>query len=206
MSDDRFVNNAYDNIKNWTSGLEKSSGIAFDIGANVGLYSLMLAHLWPDCVVYAFEPVKSNFDVLVKHIQINKLEQRINAFNFGFWSKDTQMSLWIPKNRDKGNTGLYSSFHPDGSRVTQGQFHVLDMWCNEKDIWPDFIKVDTEGAEFEILSTSLVCLSKVKRIITEYNVKDNDFPNPENLSLFLINQGFTGDRLPGHDDDIIWIK
>lgn len=206
MCDVRFLNNAHNKIKEWTSGLEIAPKIAFDIGANVGLYSLMLAKFLPDCMIYAFEPVRSNFDILKTHVEVNCLNERIMIYNFGLWSKDTEMSLGMPKGKNIGNTGLYSSFHSNEVCVVQAQFRVLDSWCRENNVWPDFMKIDAEGAEFEILSSSPGCLSKAKRIITEYNVKDNDLPDPKLISSILNEQGFIGALDSHSSDDMIWTK
>ena len=50
--------------------------IFIDIGANIGWHTLFGAlKVGKTGRVYAFEPVKTNYDVLVKNIQINKLDQ-----------------------------------------------------------------------------------------------------------------------------------
>ena len=43
--------------------------ILFDIGANIGNYSLLVAELFPKSTVYSFEPSKATFDQLVKNVK-----------------------------------------------------------------------------------------------------------------------------------------
>ena len=199
----RFIDNAMTNMKRWLGGMDESPKVIFDIGANVGLYSLAAARIIPDSVVYAFEPVKQNYDTIVQHVQMNGLADRIKVFNFGLWSSDTQMSLGIPEDRDHRNTGLYSSFHSDGDFVTPGQFRVLDNWCKENDVWPDFMKIDVEGAEYEILYSSPACISKAKRIVTEHNTKDTTLPDPLRVSSLLKDAGFVASK---EKYDIAWSR
>ena len=53
---------------------------AFDIGANVGVFSLYAA-LHRDCRVYAFEPESKNYACLNKNILLNGLGRRVKALN-----------------------------------------------------------------------------------------------------------------------------
>ena len=59
----------------------KSSKVIFDIGANMGVYTCWLAGHYKDTAhVYAFEPVKFNFNYLVKNVELNKLSnEKLNA-------------------------------------------------------------------------------------------------------------------------------
>jgi FkbM family methyltransferase len=55
-----------------------AGAVMWDIGANVGLYSLYAARA-RGCRVIAFEPIPENFTLLVKNVQINGLEESVSA-------------------------------------------------------------------------------------------------------------------------------
>ena len=61
-------------------GLEqaKEGGVFFDIGANVGLYSLYAANAARGLRVYSFEPHKFNFATLLENIFLNQLEKSVH--------------------------------------------------------------------------------------------------------------------------------
>ena len=127
--------------------------IIFDIGGNIGITAIYLAKLFPDAVIYTFEPLKENFDILEKNIQCY---QNIKAFNFGLGSKNGNFKVYL--SNDSENYGGIS-FYPDpiGNKV---ESYVLCEVKNINDIIKNFniesidlIKIDTEGAEYDILTS-----------------------------------------------------
>ena len=63
------------------------SGVFFDIGANVGWYSLHLAQSRPEAQVYAFEPLPTTYEWLKRNIALNGLAN-LEAFNLGLGEKE----------------------------------------------------------------------------------------------------------------------
>ena len=62
----------------WIDSFDDSKKIIFwDIGANIGLYSIYAALKYPDIEIISFEPSTSNLRVLSRNISINKLEEKI---------------------------------------------------------------------------------------------------------------------------------
>jgi len=47
--------------------------IVVDIGANIGLFSMLAIHRWQDCHVYAYEPAPDNFSLLSQNIKLSRL-------------------------------------------------------------------------------------------------------------------------------------
>ena len=75
-----WINNFKKDYKN------KSKDIIFwDIGSNIGLFSLYAAKIHKNCKVYSFEPSTSNLRILSRNIDINDLSERIK--NLGFNAK-----------------------------------------------------------------------------------------------------------------------
>ncbi|MBL7893203.1 MAG: FkbM family methyltransferase [Bacteroidia bacterium] len=148
--------------------------VVFDIGANVGLMSLQFAQLVPEGRVYSFEPTHYAFNRLLKNISLNaELANRI-----------TPMQIFISA-ESRSNAGIeaFSSWKVDGSKgeimhplhlgtakPTEGVSSVtLNEFCSINKINRiDFIKIDTDGHEFEILKGAQEAISKFRpKIIME---------------------------------------
>jgi len=121
-----------------------------DIGANIGISSLYLAHAFPNAVVHAFEPEPTNCSVLADNA---KLIPRIRVHPFALGAEDGELTLF--SSDDAANFGGFSA-HTLGidaarsQRVPQrhaGRF-LAEIGVKQVDV----IKVDTEGAEWDVLT------------------------------------------------------
>lgn len=65
----------------WINGFARGE-VFFDVGANVGVFSLYAA-IHQDCQVYSFEPEAKNYACLNKNIFLNRLGRRVKALNVG---------------------------------------------------------------------------------------------------------------------------
>jgi FkbM family methyltransferase len=202
MCSDPIVQRSVREVNLWSGYIKNKPKIIFDIGANVGVYSVLLSLRYPEAEIYAFEPVPENYQNLLKNIELNNC-QNIKAFNFGFWDKETELEMGIPSDRKTDNTGLYSVYHDKEQSIVKAKFVNLDQWCSDHQKYPDTIKIDAEGAEYTIFSTALKTLEKVNFLVTEYNTKDTKLPNPNNLSVFLKSNCFQNMTC---DDNIVWQK
>jgi FkbM family methyltransferase len=143
-----------------------SVSTVLDIGANVGIASLYFSHIFPNAVIHAFEPSPDNFMVLEKNTIENP---RIKPYQFALGDTDGQLDLY--ECASPTNYGGMSVFDEDvnkGSSVSvpvknsKSALHELGLDS------VDVIKIDTEGAEWEILtSMDLDVLKKVKLIMGE---------------------------------------
>ena len=61
----------------WLDKNLRDGDVLYDIGANIGVYSLYAAKRRPNCRVYAFEPAGQNFARLLRNISINRLDNVI---------------------------------------------------------------------------------------------------------------------------------
>ncbi|MHC4619271.1 MAG: FkbM family methyltransferase [Planctomycetota bacterium] len=142
--------------------------VIFDVGANFGLMTLQFAQLVPVGKVYSFEPTFYAFSKLKKNLELNPdLAKRIVAIQ-SFVSSGTSprhdikaYASWKvggtvegPKHRVHG--GIAKS--ADGVGTVS-----LDDFCKQNEIERlDFIKIDTDGHEFEVLKGA-------QKIIREFN-------------------------------------
>lgn len=148
--------------------------ILFDIGANIGDYSKKLREQYPNAEIYAFEPNPYTYKVLKK--SINSL--RINGYNLGLGSVIEKKKIYTyAKDTESQHASLYKEVltdihHSDETIESDLQTTTLDQFCKEKNITIiDFIKIDTEGHEFEILqgAKQLLKNNAIKVIQFEFN-------------------------------------
>ena len=139
----------------------------FDIGANIGAASVLLAERFPQARIYAFEPMADNFELLKKNI-----EGLANVTPVQLALSDSSGGRELIHSPDKFNLGGYSFFQhgaPKDTPRTQVATATPAEFMREHRIeGVDLIKVDTEGAEYDILTSfDSAVLSKVKWIIGE---------------------------------------
>ena len=66
-----------------------------------------------------------------------------------------------------GTSATYSCKLKVGLALTHGRVKILGEWAKTNNIYPDILKIDAEGAELAILSTSSEMLANIKLIIIE---------------------------------------
>lgn len=123
------------------SGIVKSGMNILDIGANIGNHTLYFTKVCKVNYVYAFEPMPKTFEILSKNCQINGLDN-VLLNNYALGRERTTVGI---KNFDEDNLGGTSLKYGEGGICCQS----LDKLDINKKI--DFIKIDVEGFEKEVL-------------------------------------------------------
>jgi len=143
-----------------------------DIGANQGFFSLYAAS--KGAVVYAFEPCIDNFQILQWNISTNGLEDRVRMFNAAVTNKQGKVDFFVGLDGSgEIMSGTASTRNEDrgGKRVQTRSVEsvTLDSLLSDLRIGKcNFLKMDCEGAEYEILAgTSQASLQKIARICVE---------------------------------------
>lgn len=140
--------------------IERESTI-FDIGANMGWYTLNIAKALEGVKIYAFEPIASTFSYLKYNVELNKLENVI-LNNFGFSDTEQELTFYYdPEN--SGNTSLKEM--EKGRSLVQCRVKTLDNYFASPSIKCDFIKCDVEGAELLVYKGGVNFLSRCRPII-----------------------------------------
>ena len=160
----------------WMDNMKQGDTV-IDIGANVGMYSLMSA-VSRNAKVYAFEPEASNYNLLCQNIRLNNMGDRITAYCAGNLDFDGFSVLNIANNRDVGPGGSCHTVDEeknfDLSRMSvafkQGINTVmLDTFCKQMNIIPDHIKMDVDGLEHRVINGGLETIQKARTVIIELN-------------------------------------
>jgi len=162
--------------------------VIFDVGANIGVYSISFSQLFPNATIYSFEPVKKTYDVLVRNIELNNTSNII-PLNYGVYNENMVAEMGIPEDRSSRNFGLYTMKF--GGKTKDD---VMCSFRNIKNILEEFsidkidlMKMDCEGCEYDILSSGSSLLDITKNIHIELNEGLSD---TEMIKDLLTNNNF----------------
>lgn len=135
--------------------------IFLDVGAHVGKYTVLAARKVGDKgLVVAIEPHPENYRTLIENVRINGLNNVI-ALNIAAWSEESTLRLFVGD--EHGHHSVKKDF---GLGFINVQAKALDNVLNELKIKRvNFIKVDVEGAELEVLKGLSETLEKYCPIV-----------------------------------------
>ncbi len=129
----------------------------FDVGANVGYYSLLASLLTGEKgSVYSFEPLPENISYLKKHIELNKLKN-VNVVENAVSNKVSKLRFTATNNR--------SMSHISNEGEIEIETTSLDEFIKAGNPFPDLIKMDIEGAEYEALIGAKELFKRKKPVI-----------------------------------------
>ena len=136
----------------------KPGSVLYDIGANVGYFSLLASVLvGENGKVFAFEPLPRNIQFLKKHISINKLTN-IEVIETAVSSQTGQAFFELGASTAMG--------HLSDSGGLQVQMVSLDDLVSNGELKPpDYIKLDVEGAEYDALRGAEAVIDKFHPIL-----------------------------------------
>ncbi len=169
----------------WINKFSNKDEIIFwDIGANIGIYSLYAALKHKNIQVTSFEPSTSNLRVLTRNISINNLNNKISVFNNPLTNKPNKILTMKETNFIEG--GAFNTFGEEinfeGKKIdSKMEYRIYGTSINyilEKDILniPDYIKIDVDGIEHLILdgASNYLNNNKLKEILIEINENFED--------------------------------
>ncbi len=146
-----------------------------DVGANLGTYSTMLCKAFPTATIYAFEPNPFAYNRLEK---LFNNERSIKLFNKALGNNEGQNNLYIEKDNTLSqlaslNKNVYIELHKNTNiKAVSVNTTTIDIFMKTNHVDAiDFIKIDTEGNELEVLKGAKYALTngKIKIIQFEFN-------------------------------------
>lgn len=155
--------------------LDEEPKVILDIGGHIGDSAIYYALKYPKARIYTVEPVRANFDILQKNVAPYP---KIRAFNFGLGHENGSFPIFEDENPE--NTGGYSivaDSRAGGRLDMEAKIRRVGEFLAENSLDSvDLIKIDTEGAEYDILTAFPdEALKRVKWIIGElHDHKDFD--------------------------------
>ncbi|MDT8308001.1 MAG: FkbM family methyltransferase [Bacteroidales bacterium] len=140
-------------------------GLAIDVGANVGMYTLTLSNVVGDHGnVWAFEALPQNVSRLKSNIYNNNLNN-VEVFPLALGDDSGSVDFLV------ATDGAYGSLisvqdNKETNQTIKVQVEKLDVvWGNSKKPKVDFIKIDVEGAEVGVLKGAINLLQTCKPVI-----------------------------------------
>ena len=145
--------------KNYEFRTTTASPLIIDCGANIGLSCIFFRRLYPNCKIIAFEPDPNIFQVLKENINSFELSN-INLHNQAIWVSDSTVNF----SAEGAFSGRIAK-QADGN-IIQVRTARLKQLLNEK---VDFLKIDIEGAEYEVIRDCADLLINVDNLFIEYH-------------------------------------
>lgn len=160
--------------------------VFLDVGANIGVFSLLVASKIKDGKIYAFEPSLRPLANFYENIKLNNLADLIKVENVAIYEKNSQVRL-IESPISELNHFVYKG--EDGSRGLLVRTVSLDSFLTKNKVpFVDFIKIDVEGAEMFVLKglNNYLSRGKVKILLIEVN-KNSKFYGiePEEVLTYM---------------------
>lgn len=166
----------------------------WDVGANIGLYSVYAAKQCK-AKVYAFEPSVFNLELLARNIYLNNLVERVCIISNPLSEKNGVNNLKMTSMEwgEAGST-FGENYGYDGKNLENiFEYKIIGLSMDDVLTWllipqPDFIKIDVDGIEPLILKGGLKVLKKVKELLIEVN--DDFLEQAIQCEKILIRAGF----------------
>ena len=160
-----YVNFGGEHNIGWKHCIDSLNGdeTFIDIGAHIGLYTLPAALKLKNGKVYAFEPGLINYKILKQHIIMNELVN-VDALNFLVGDENKTIKFFEDNNSVSPKNSIVMIEKISSYSTTKKKQISLDSYFGGKDINPDIIKIDVEGAELLVLegAKQLILTSKPK--------------------------------------------
>ena len=130
--------------------IENKNICFYDTGANTGYYGILAGYLGKGKInCYSFEPVKEFCDCLLESIYLNHLEDIVKVFNFALGDRNSKEDLYLAGSGSSLNKDFIGK--NDISKRTV-EIRKLDNIAQSANLEkPDFIKIDIEGYEYNVL-------------------------------------------------------
>lgn len=144
----------------------ETGDVVIDIGAHVGIISIYLAKRYPGIKVYAFEPVLANFQRLCRNLVVNRVEE-VTAFNQAVTADGRAVTLYTNASANSGGSSIFVS----GDNAENAESTTLaDIFAEYGIERCKLLKIDCEGSEYAILSSSENLLDRVDYLRGEFHI------------------------------------
>jgi FkbM family methyltransferase len=148
--------------------------VILEAGAYDGNDTIKMASIWPGSIIYAFEPVPDIFKILRSK---TSSFSNIKIYNTALSDTTGEQQIFISSGRSNASSSLLApklhiEIHPDvhfNQKALAQTITINDFVRAEQIETLDFIWLDIQGMEIQVLQNSLNSLSKIKAILLEVN-------------------------------------
>lgn len=146
---------------------EKGGGnenaVFFDIGANIGWYSIYFDKGFKGLHIHAFEPIKAAYDQLLINLSLNG-SGPIQANNFGLADRNGTAEFFVSPSLLAASS-LADTVKTDDKINITAEIRTLDDYCHEGRTRPDLIKCDVEGAELLVFKGAEETITEARPLV-----------------------------------------
>ena len=151
--------------------------VIIDVGAHIGLFALFASQFCKNGKIFCYEPIKENYKILIENIEMNQI-QNIFPNNLAVTKKTSRVKIFL--NDDQSG---HSMFIQNKNFVEVDSKSLSDIFIDNGIKECDFLKLDCEGAEYEIIeSLSADLFTKINKTVIEYHMVDT---KPELLEQLI---------------------
>jgi len=176
----------------WIDSIPAGS-VLWDIGSNVGLYSVYAAKR-RDCRVWAFEPSVFNLELLARNIHANQLTDRICIVPLALSNRLGASQMRMTTTEWGGALSTFGQDYGWDGKAIQQVFEFQTVGLSMEDAVqrlsiprPDYLKMDVDGIEHLILMGGAEVMRGIKGILIEVN--DDFHEQAEQCQKLLIEAG-----------------
>jgi FkbM family methyltransferase len=157
--------------------------LIIDGGANIGLATLFFKRIYPQSRVIAFEADPSIFELLKQNIGSFHLPN-VQLVNAALWNSDTSLSFIS----ERGASGHIATSTDTGDSVPVAAVRLKSSLSLYEKV--DFLKLDIEGAEYEVLYDCREELGNVQNLFVEYHSPASSEQRLSRILEILSDAGF----------------
>lgn len=164
-----------DNYKIFSRGLQfQPCDIILDIGANEGMFSIMMAKLFPFTRIISLEPVQKTFFTMIKNIGLNNITN-IHPYNLGVGGRSNKSEIIYCDKVYSGGSSMVVTPNFEAQDIVNIEVVAFDDIFDIRK-FPEInrvklLKMDIEGAEYETLYNSTI-LPRVDNMVAEFHIND----------------------------------
>jgi FkbM family methyltransferase len=138
----------------------------YDVGANIGVYSLLVASSALEAGVCAFEPHPKTFSLLRENVFLNGFDNSIQCFQSALGETNGKVNF-TDNPGSPVNIVLPDDRVDQTVKTIQVDIRRGDSFAQETGVFPEAIKIDVEGFENDVLRGFSACLPTVKMVLVE---------------------------------------
>ena len=169
--------------------------VIIDVGAHIGLFALFASQFCKNGKIFCYEPIKENYKILIENIEMNQI-QNIFPNNLAVTKETSRVKIFL--NDDQSG---HSMFIQNKNFVEVDSKSLSDIFIDNGIKECDFLKLDCEGAEYEIIdSLPIEYFNKIENIVIEYHLADSKPELGKNLIKKIQDAGFKIKTREHHND------
>ena len=137
------------------------NGIFFDVGAYIGLYSIILSQqLTENGKVYAFEPAPESRKLLERHLKLNGANGKVEVVAAAVGERCGRVDLFTKDDHIQNSLARAGLGDVAENCLIKVDMISLDAFCVERNLSPTWVKIDTEGWELKVLEGAVGIMSQ----------------------------------------------